>query len=58
VTVRLHHDGTLDQSFGEGGIAITAVGANGHASAIAIQSDGQIVVAGYSVTKKQLAGLP
>jgi uncharacterized delta-60 repeat protein len=56
-TVRFHHDGTLDQSFGEGGIALTAVGANGHASAIAIQSDGQIVVAGYSVTNETTGGI-
>ena len=56
-TVRFHHDGALDQSFGEGGVALTAIGANGHASAIAIQPDGQIVVVGYSVTNETTGGI-
>lgn len=57
VTARFNHDGTLDQSFGEGGVVLTAIGANGHASTIAIQSDGQIVVAGYSVTNATTGGI-
>ncbi|MFT5525213.1 MAG: putative delta-60 repeat protein, partial [Pirellulaceae bacterium] len=49
VVARHHSDGTLDSSFGTGGIVTTAIGANsefGHA--IVIQPDGKILVAGNS----------
>jgi uncharacterized delta-60 repeat protein len=49
--IRLIPTGQLDTSFGSGGLVTTAFGTNGGnaaaASAIAIQSDGKIVVAGY-----------
>ncbi len=42
-------DGTLDSTFGNGGIVTTAIGTNDEVGyGIAIQSDGKIVVAGYS----------
>jgi len=41
-------DGTLDTSFGTGGIVITSFGENSIASSSAIQEDGKIVLAGYS----------
>jgi uncharacterized delta-60 repeat protein len=42
-------DGSLDESFGPGGKVTTAIGTRGAvAYAAAIQSDGKIVVAGYS----------
>jgi uncharacterized delta-60 repeat protein len=47
---RYNTDGSLDTSFGTDGKLTTAIGA-GHddANAIAIQSDGKIVAAGYSL---------
>ncbi|GBE00189.1 calx-beta domain protein [bacterium BMS3Abin07] len=48
-TVRYKTDGSLDTSFGSGGIATTAIGTgDSKANAVAIQSDGKIVVAGDS----------
>src|SRR5262249_40560955 len=44
---RLNANGTLDASFGSGGIVITPLGTDATA-AVALQSDGQIVVAGAS----------
>jgi uncharacterized delta-60 repeat protein len=38
--------GTLDGSFGSGGLAVTPIGGNGGATGAAVQADGQIVVAG------------
>jgi len=47
--VRYLPDGTLDGDFGSGGIVTTAIGTvNDEALAVAIQSDGRIVAAGYS----------
>lgn len=49
VLARYNADGSLDQSFGTGGIVITAVapGANrDNANAVALQADGRIVAAG------------
>jgi uncharacterized delta-60 repeat protein len=50
--VRLHDDGTLDTSFGTGGIARVSFGSNRQdtAYAVALQPDGRIVVSGYSQT--------
>ncbi|MEO8286117.1 MAG: delta-60 repeat domain-containing protein [Chloroflexota bacterium] len=42
-------DGTLDTSFGDGGTVITDLGGTDQASAVAIQEDGKIVVAGRGV---------
>ncbi len=47
--VRYNTDGSLDTSFNTNGEVTTAIGTgNDVASAVAIQSDGKIVVAGYS----------
>ncbi len=47
--VRYGTDGTLDASFGTGGIVTTAIGLNyDFGCSVAIQADGKIVVAGYS----------
>lgn len=48
---RYNTDGTLDASFGTGGKVTTAIGSiDDHALAVAIQTDGKIVTAGYSNT--------
>ncbi|EHR72505.1 hypothetical protein BurJ1DRAFT_3700 [Burkholderiales bacterium JOSHI_001] len=45
--VRLNSDGSLDASFGSGGVVTTAVGASfDYAKAMALQADGRIVVVG------------
>jgi uncharacterized delta-60 repeat protein len=41
-------DGSLDPSFGDGGEVVTKIGGWGFASAVALQPDGKIVVAGGS----------
>ncbi|HSW22465.1 MAG TPA: hypothetical protein VLJ62_06850 [Burkholderiaceae bacterium] len=48
--LRYRRDGGLDASFGNGGKVLTPLGARGNdsASAIAVQADGKIVVAGSS----------
>ncbi|TXH48387.1 MAG: hypothetical protein E6Q97_24920, partial [Desulfurellales bacterium] len=47
-TARYNSDGTLDSGFGSGGIVTTAFfTSDAQANAIAIQSDGKIVVAGF-----------
>jgi uncharacterized delta-60 repeat protein len=47
--VRYNTDGTLDTTFDSDGKVITAIGgSNDYALVVAIQSDGKIVVAGYS----------
>ncbi len=48
--IRCNTDGSLDASFGSGGIVTTDIGggAADHGYAIALQSDGKIVVGGYS----------
>ena len=47
VLVRLLPDGTPDESFGSGGRLVTNLGKQETTSAIAIQQDGKILVAGY-----------
>ena len=48
--VRLNTDGTLDSSFGEGGTVISEVGPfDDFATAIALQSNGKIIVTGGSL---------
>lgn len=44
--VRYKKDGSLDSSFGSGGVAKTAVGSLGGASAVVLQRDGKIVAVG------------
>ncbi len=47
---RYNSDGTLDASFGSGGMVTTDFGSeNDRASAMAIQNDGKIVVAGFAM---------
>jgi uncharacterized delta-60 repeat protein/LPXTG-motif cell wall-anchored protein len=46
--VRYNSDATLDPSFGSGGIQTTAVGEFSGANAVAIQSDGTILLAGWT----------
>ena len=47
--VRYNTDGSLDTSFGTGGKVTTAIGlGNDYAESVVVQSDGKIVVAGYS----------
>ncbi len=43
-------NGSLDESFGTGGSAITAVGDDSHGRAVAVQSNGKLIVAGSSST--------
>lgn len=43
-------NGTLDSSFGNQGVVITSIGAFSHATAIGIQSNGNIIVGGYTTT--------
>jgi uncharacterized delta-60 repeat protein len=47
--VRYNANGSLDTSFGAGGMVLTAIGSGEDSgTSLAIQSDGKIVVAGYS----------
>jgi len=48
VTIASPLSGSLDISFGTGGIVTTAVGSGAWANALGIQTDGKIVAAGYS----------
>ena len=51
VVMRFNTSGTLDSSFGSGGVKVVAVGPGydfDYARAVAIQSDGKIVIAGSS----------
>jgi uncharacterized delta-60 repeat protein len=45
---RLNSDGTLDSSFGSGGVTQTPIGDQADARALALQPDGKIVLAGGS----------
>ena len=47
---RYNLDGTLDPSFGAGGLVQTSFGSGGSATSVAIQADGKIVAAGGSST--------
>ena len=47
--MRYNTDGSLDTTFDSDGVVTTAIGsADDYANSVAIQSDGKIVVAGYS----------
>jgi len=46
--VRYNSDGTLDLSFDSDGIVTTDLGSDDYARAVGVQSDGKIIVAGYS----------
>jgi choice-of-anchor C domain-containing protein len=45
---RYNADGTLDQSFGNGGTVITDFASDARANAVAVQANGDIVVAGFT----------
>jgi len=55
--VRFLGDGTLDSSFGVGGVSIFDVGGDNYANDLAIQSDGKIVVGGgqWTSTTRKMA---
>ncbi len=57
VVARLNADGSLDSSFGTSGIVTTDVnaGENDLGQRVAIQSDGKIVVVGFSATQQFVA---
>jgi len=46
--VRYDTDGSLDPSFGSGGVVTTAIGADSEATGVALQPDGKIILAGFS----------
>lgn len=46
---RYNPDGTLDQTFGAGGIITTSLGTGSSANAVAIQPDGKLVLAGSNL---------
>jgi uncharacterized delta-60 repeat protein len=46
--LRYSDNGSLDPTFGSGGIVATLVGTNGQANALAVQDDGKIIAAGFS----------
>ncbi len=46
--VRYNTDGTIDSSFGNNGLATTNIGTGDYCQSVTIQSDGKIVVTGYS----------
>jgi uncharacterized delta-60 repeat protein len=48
--VRYNTDGTLDAGFGSGGKVVTQISPNDGADAVAVQSDGKIVVGGNAST--------
>ena len=51
--VRYNPDGTLDNTFGAGGIVITA---NGQANSVAVQPDGKIIIAGTALARYNTNG--
>ncbi|MFZ5629541.1 MAG: hypothetical protein ACOY5B_10465 [Spirochaetota bacterium] len=48
VTVHVPAPGSLDQTFGSGGLVTNAMGSNNYANATALQADGKILIAGYN----------
>lgn len=48
VLARFNTDGTLDGTFGTGGVVTAQIGAASRAQAVAVQADGKIVVGGYT----------
>lgn len=47
IVVRYNSDGSLDNSYGSGGIIISSLSGNSNINALALQSDGKLVAAGY-----------
>ncbi len=48
--VRYAPDGSLDATFGSGGVATTAIGTSAEAHGAVLQPDGKVVLAGYAQT--------
>ena len=48
LVARLNADGSLDTTFGNGGVVTTPVGSNAQFNAVAIQQNGDVVAAGYA----------
>jgi uncharacterized delta-60 repeat protein len=48
IVLRYNSDGTLDSGFGSGGVARFDVGGNDFGNAVALQTDGNIVVTGHA----------
>lgn len=46
---RIHTDGALDSTFGQGGKLTTDLGGTDYAASVVVQADGKIVVAGHHV---------
>jgi uncharacterized delta-60 repeat protein len=57
VVVRLNTNGTLDGTFGSGGIALASAGSGGTLYSVALQSDGKIVAAGITAVSGASWGL-
>lgn len=55
--LRLSPSGLLDEGFGTNGLAGASIGSEAVAQAVAIQSDGRIVAAGYTLEAEQPADL-
>jgi uncharacterized delta-60 repeat protein len=51
-TVRLNEDGSLDETFGDGGRVVTTFPNDAEAHAVAAQADGKILVGGYATADK------
>ena len=54
MAMRLEANGSLDPTFGTGGLVFTQIGGNSSASAIAVQTDGRIVLAGIASVTPQV----
>lgn len=55
--VRYNADGSLDGTFGTGGLVTTDFGADDYATSIAVTTSGKIVVAGYSLSGSPANGV-
>jgi uncharacterized delta-60 repeat protein len=55
VLARLEPDGSLDPTFGSGGVVTTTLGSSAMARAVALQPDGDVVIAGIGESAGQAA---
>jgi uncharacterized delta-60 repeat protein len=55
--VRYNADGSLDSTFGTGGVVTTALGTSDTASSLALQADGKIVVVGKATVTNHVIAL-
>lgn len=54
LVLRFLSDGTLDPSFGSGGVVVTDVSGDDSAQAVLVQPDGRIVVAGHAASSSAM----